>query len=311
MKYPVPLFHQDTGRVGLGLFNWDFFQAGFRMIKHGDKFAGVTWDPWWNERKSVGRRKGQQRAVAERRSPDRIGPRLSADGESLQALRLITDRRNNRDRRNENDRRKSVSRERLLDLAAFIRGLGKGALSDDDARLLTRVCASLTTREIYEGWVKSSGVAPFFRQRDWDAKENHGKFRVYAVASFLELLRPGSICWRGQSPSADDLKLVSRIVNTLGRASEKARLQSVRAFFKGGVGLERMCKILSGESLSGKKEALLLVRANHKLKPKEFYAKLRGPLKDLGIQLSSNLNSYPKQIERLKKQAQAYLATLS
>jgi hypothetical protein len=107
------------------------------------------------------------------------------------------------------------------------------------------------------------------------------------------------------------MQCVSRIVSILGRASEKAKLQSVRAFFEGGAGLERMCTILSGESLSGKKEALLLVKANHRLKPKEFYAKLRGPLKDLGIELSSNPNSYPKQIERLKKQAQAYLATLS
>jgi hypothetical protein len=59
------------------------------------------------------------------------------------------------------------------------------------------------------------------------------------------------------------------------------------------------------------KKTLLLVKANHKLKPKEFYAKLHGPLKDLGIEVSSKPNSYPKQIERLKKQAQAYLATLS
>ena len=143
------------------------------------------------------------------------------------------------------------------------------------------------------------------------AKENHEKFRVYAVASFLELLQPGSIYWKGLSPSVDDLKLVSRIVSILGRASEKAKLQSIRAFFNGEIGLEGMRKILSGKSLSDKKEALLLIKANHGLKPKEFYAKLRGPLKDLGIELSSNPNSYPKQIERLRKQAQAYLATLS
>jgi hypothetical protein len=225
---------------------------------------------------------------------------------------LVHDRRTDRgERRNGNDLRKSASREKLVGLAAVIHEFKKHALSDENARLLIRMCAVLTTRETYEGWIKTSGMVPFFKEPDWDARENHEKFRVYAVASFLELLRPRSIHWKGQNPSADDLNLVSRIVNILGRASEKARLQSVRAFFEGGVGLERMCKILTGESLSEKREALLLVKANHRLKPKEFCAKLRGPLKDLGIELSSNPNSYPKQIERLKKQAQAYLDTLS
>jgi exoribonuclease R len=144
-----------------------------------------------------------------------------------------------------------------------------------------------------------------------ERKRESRKVRVFAVASFLELLRPGNIYWKGQNPSVDDLQSVSRIVGVLGRASEKAKLQSIRAFFEGKVNLEEVRKILIGKSLSHKKEALLLVKANHKLKPKEFYARLRGPLKDLGIELSSNPNSYPKQIERLKKQAQAYLATLS
>jgi len=163
----------------------------------------------------------------------------------------------------------------------------------------------------YEGWMKTSGMAPFFRKLDWSDRENHEKFRVYAVASFLDLLRPGIIYWKGESPSVDDMQRVSRIVSMLSRASEKAKLQSIRAFLKGGIGLEAMRKILSGKSLSDKKEALLLVKANHRLNPKEFYEKLHGPLKDLGIELSSKPNSYPKQIERLRKQAQDYLAVLS
>jgi hypothetical protein len=44
MKSIVSLFRQNTGRVNLGLVNWDSFQAGFRMLMRGDKFAGVTWD---------------------------------------------------------------------------------------------------------------------------------------------------------------------------------------------------------------------------------------------------------------------------
>jgi hypothetical protein len=306
MKYIVPLFHQDTGRVNLGLVNWDWFQAGFRMVMREDKFAGVTWDPWWRERKSTDRRKSEKR-----RPEAKIGHRLWREGEIFQPLRLVPNMRGSGQGRVGRDPHKSESPEKLISFAAFIRGLGKDALSDENARLLIRTCAALTTREAYEGWIKASGMVPFFMVLDWNERENHEKFKVYAVASFLELLRPGSIYWKGQSPSADDLKLVSRIVSILGRASEKARLQSIRAFFEGGIGLERMCKLLGGESLSDKKEALLLVKANHKLKPKDFYAKLRGPLKDLGTELSSNPNSYPKQIERLKKQAQAYLATLS
>src|SRR5258708_36231036 len=57
MKYIVPLFRENTGRANLGLVNWDSFQAGFRMVMRGDKFTGVTWDPWWRERKSGDRRK--------------------------------------------------------------------------------------------------------------------------------------------------------------------------------------------------------------------------------------------------------------
>jgi hypothetical protein len=311
MKYIVPLFRQNTGRVNLGLVNWDSFQAGFRMVMRGDRFARVTWDPWWRERNARERRNGQQRTIPERRSHDKVGHRLSPAGEIFQVLRSVHDRRTNRERRNGSDRRNSASHEKLVGLTTIIRGLRENSLSDENARLLIRICAGLTNRETYDAWTKISGMAPFFQELDWDAKENHEKFKVYAVASFLELLQPGSIYWKGQSPSPDHLNLVSRIVNILGRASENTKLQSIRAFFTGKIGLEGMRKILSGETLSDKKEALLLVKANHTLKPKEFYAKLRGPLKDLGIELSSNPTSYPKQIERLKKQAQAYLAILS
>jgi hypothetical protein len=282
------------------------------MVMRGDKFAGVTWDPWWRERKSGDRRKEQQRTIPERRSRNKTGHRLSLDGESVQALRLVHDRRAHLERRNGSDRRKSASRERLVSLAAFIGELGKSALSDENARLLIRVWAGLTTREAYEGWKHNSSMLHvFFREPEWTERENHEKFTDYAVASFFELLRRRSVSWKGPNPSLEDMTWVSRIVSILGRASQNAKLQSIRAFFKAEIGLEGMRKILSGESLSDKKEVLLLVKANHKLKPKEFYAKLRGPLKDLGMELSSNPNSYPKQIERLKKQAQAYLATLS
>jgi len=149
-----------------------------------------------------------------------------------------------------------------------------------------------------------------FQGPDCDERENHEKFRVYAVASFLELLRPRSIYWKGPNPSQDDMQKVSRIVSRLGRASEKAKLQSVRSFVEGKISLEGMRKTLSGKSPSDRKEALLLVKANLKLKPKEFYNKLRGPLSDLGINLSSEPDSYRKQIERLRKDAELYLARL-
>src|SRR5438552_2898696 len=96
MKYIVPLFRENTGRMNLGLVNWDSFQAGFRMVMRGDKFAGLTWNPWWHERKSGERRKGQQRSIPERRSHARTGHRrLSSEGESYQSLRLVHDRRAN------------------------------------------------------------------------------------------------------------------------------------------------------------------------------------------------------------------------
>jgi len=228
-------------------------------------------------------------------------------------LRLVHDRRANWKRRNGSDRRKSASHEKLIGLAAFIDELRKGGLSDENGgRLLIRVWAGLTTREAYEGWKQNSGMLHlFFREPEWTERENHEKFTDYAVASFFELLRRRSVSWKGPNPSFEDMGWVSRIVGILGRASQSAKLQSIRAFFKDEISLEGMRRILSGESLSDKKEALLLVKTNHKLKPKEFYVKLRGPLKDLGIELSSNPNSYRKQIERLKKDAELYVARLA
>jgi hypothetical protein len=311
MKYIVPLFRQNTGRVNLGLVNWDSFQTGFCMVMRGDKFAGVTWDPWWRQRKSGDRRKEQQRTTSERRSRDKTGHRLSSESESVQPLRLLQDRRANWERRNGSDRRKSASRDRLVGFAAFIRELGKGVLSDESARLLIRMWAGLTTREVYDSWIQNSTITPFFREPDWEEKENREKFTEYAVASFLDLLRPGTIYWKGQGPSLDDMRAVSRISGVFVRATLNARLQAVRAFVEGKVELEGVRRILGGEFLSDKREPLQLVWANRKLKPKSFYQKLRGQLSDLGIPLSPKPDSYRKQIERLKKDAELYMARLS
>jgi hypothetical protein len=152
---------------------------------------------------------------------------------------------------------------------------------------------------------------PFFRESGWEEKENREKFTVYAVASFLDLLRPGTVYWKGQSPSVDDMRAVSRISAVFARATPKARVQAVRNFVEGKVELEGMRKILSGKSLTDKKEHLQLVWAKRKLKPKAFYQQLHGPLSDLGIELSPKPDSYRKQIERLKKDAKLYVARLS
>jgi hypothetical protein len=302
MKYIVPLFHQDTGRVNLGLLNWDSFQAGFRMVMRGDKFAGVTWDPWWRERQSTDRRKG------ERRRPNaKIGHRLWREGETFQPLRLAPDKRGSGQGRIGRDPHKSPPREKLVSFAAFIRDLGRDELSDENARLLIRMFAGLTTREVYDSWIHNSTNAPFSKEPTWEEKENREKFTEYAVASFLDLLRPGTIYWKGPSPSLDDMRAVSRIASIFIRATPNARLQAVRTFVDGKAELEGMRKILSGESLSDKKELLLLVWTNRKLKPRAFCKQLRGQLSDLGFALSPKPDSYRKQIERLKKDAELYM----
>jgi hypothetical protein len=306
MKDIVPLFRQDTGRVNLGLVNWDSFQAGFRMVMRGDKFARVTWDPWWRERQSTDRRK------PERRRPDvKSGHRHWREGETFQPLRLAPDRRGSGQGRMGRDPHKSASPDRLASFATFIRDFGKDGLSEENARLLIRMWAGLTTREVYDSWIRNSTIAPLFRELSWEEKENREKFTEYAVASFLDLLRPGTIYWKGQSPSLDDMRAVSRIASIFVHATPNARLQAVRAFFEGKVELEGMRRILAGESLTDKKELLQLVWANRKLKPKAFYEKLRGRLSDLGIELSAKPDSYRKQIERLKKDAELYTAHLS
>ena len=135
------------------------------MVLRSDRFAGVTWDPWWRERKSADRRKTHQRSSPERRSSAKAGHRLSSDGESVQPLRLVHDRRGNWKRQNGSERRKRALHERLVDLAAFVRGLGKTPLSEENARLLVRICAGLTTRETYERWKQTSSMATFFRDQ--------------------------------------------------------------------------------------------------------------------------------------------------
>lgn len=172
---------------------------------------------------------------------------------------------------------------------------------------MIRLWAGLTTREVYDSWIHNSTNAPFFKEPTWEEKENREKFTEYAVASFLDLLRPGTIYWKGQSPSLDDMRAVSRIASIFIRATPNARLQAVRTFFEGKAELEGMRKILSGESLSDKKELLLLVWTHRKLKPKAFSEKLRGQLSDLGFDLSPKPDSYRKQIERLKKDAELYM----
>lgn len=154
-------------------------------------------------------------------------------------------------------------------------------------------------------------MTPFFKESGWAERENHEKFTDYAVASFLDLIQPGNIYWKGSSPSVDTMKLISEIVSVFARASENARCRAIWQFVEGKIGLKGMRRILGGESLSDKKELLQLVWANRELKPKPFCAKLDGPLKDFGIKLSSNPNSHRKQIERLKKDAAIYIKSLS
>jgi hypothetical protein len=305
MKQIVPLFRQHTGRVNLGSVNWDTFQFGFRVVFNGEKFAGVTWNPWWHERASTNRRKSDRRGLEAG-----TGNRACREGEEFQRLRLGPDPRGSIHQRPVRDH-KSASRERLVGFAAFIRELGNSVLSDENARLLIRMWAGLTTRAVYDSWIQNSTIVPFFREPGWEEKENREKFTEYAVASFLDLLRPGTIYWEGQSPSVDDMRAVSRIASIFVRATPNARLQAVRVFFEGKAELEGMRRILNGESLTDKKEPLQLVWANRKLKPKVFYEQLRGPLKDLGIELSPKPDSYRKQIERLKKEAELYVARFS
>ena len=247
---------------------------------------------------------------SDRRKPDAtIGHRACREGEAFQRLRLGPDQRGSIHQRPIRNH-KSASREKLVSFAAFIRELGRDELSDENARLLIRMWAGLTTREVYDSWIRNSTIAPFFKEPAWEEKENREKFTEYAVASFLDLLRPGTIYWKGPSPGLEDMRAVSRIASFFIRATSNARLQAVRTFFEGKAELEGMRKILSGDSLSDKKELLQLVWAKRELKPKAFYEQLRGPLSDLGKKLSPKPDSYRKQIERLKKDARLYTARL-
>jgi len=57
MKYIVPLF-TEYGAINLGFGELDSSRRA-RIGMRGDRFVGVTWDPWWSERKSEEGRKRQ------------------------------------------------------------------------------------------------------------------------------------------------------------------------------------------------------------------------------------------------------------
>lgn len=102
-------------------------------------------------------------------------------------MRIAPDKRGSGQGRIRRDPHKLPPREKLVSFAAFIRELGRDELSDENARLLIRMFAGLTTREVYDSWIQNSTMAPFFKQPTWEEKENREKFTEYAVATWRAL----------------------------------------------------------------------------------------------------------------------------
>jgi hypothetical protein len=186
----------------------------------------------------------------------------------------------------------------------------KAELSDHDVNLLLRVCSGVASREAYKTWNAGQPVHLLgFAEQEWTPRDLFQKFQAYALASFFELLQPGSVYWKGPNPNVEQMETVPKILHSLPRAPGDFRKRAIKAFVEGRTDLAGMHRILKLK-LKHSPQALQLIWANRDFGPKAFREKLCAELENFDIKLSSKPSSYPKQIERLKQEAEAFVKSL-
>jgi hypothetical protein len=145
-----------------------------------------------------------------------------------------------------------------------------------------------------------------FEEPGWSESDHREKFRDYAVACCLDVLRPGSVGWGTTCPNSHHMELVSRFAELFRAAPVRSRWKAIRDFFEGRSDLGQTIRTLEPGKMPYPMEALRLVSQHMDLKPKAFFEKLKDPLRQLRVHLSPKPNNYRKQIERLKQAAKEF-----
>jgi len=94
-------------------------------------------------------------------------------------------------------------------------GRKRGCLRPKEVEFLRRFMIKTVFEETYRQWLRESRLADYFLESDWDDEENQRKFALYAMACFVDFLRPGLIDWR--TPNAMDLQRVGKLLDEFAR----------------------------------------------------------------------------------------------
>jgi len=101
--------------------------------------------------------------------------------------------------------------------------------------------------ETCRAWLSASGfVKHFFYEYDWNDRDNHRKFALYALACFVDFFRPGQVDW--QTPNPNDMQIVAKLLNIF-EGSKDADKQ--RKLLRGLFDLKENLKGLAVEASAG------------------------------------------------------------
>jgi len=131
-----------------------------------------------------------------------------------------------------------------------------------EAEFLRRFFIKTIEEKTYREWLSSSGLADCFYETNWSDKDNHHKFALYALACFVDFLRPGQIDWR--TPNINDMQLVAKLLQIFADSGDPDKQ---RKLFYGIFDLEQNLKSVAVESSPGlsRKDCELLLEC-HRLR---------------------------------------------
>lgn len=119
-------------------------------------------------------------------------------------------------------------------------------LLEREAEFLRSFLTKTIARKTYLEWLSSSGLADHFCEADWSEKDNHHKFAVYALACFVDFLRPGQIDWR--TPNVNDMQLVTKLLRIF---VDSTNLDQQRKLLRGLFDVEQHLKSVVVETSTG------------------------------------------------------------
>jgi len=94
-------------------------------------------------------------------------------------------------------------------------------LLNPEAEFLRKFLIKTIEEKTYREWLLSSGLAHFFYEDDWNRRDNHRKYALYAAACFVDFFRPGQLDWR--TPNTNDMQLVAKFLKIFAYSSERGK----------------------------------------------------------------------------------------